>query len=118
MRDWPLIVVKDDSVRIHDLHPAVFHALYTYRDVRVRYGLYDDVVVTSGSEEGTYHSFNSRHWSADAIDARSRDLPRELLTTVERDLKAALGRDFDVIFEALNTPNEHLHIERDPKRRA
>lgn len=67
----------------------------------------ETVVVTSGSD--SYHSSKSKHYRGDALDFRTRNRP-DAEAWAER-VKAALGRDFDVILE-----ETHLHVEYDPRR--
>ncbi len=69
---------------------------------------YSEAVITS-TFEGT-HSAASLHYQNRAFDVRwpvTNKAKRSLLVVT---LKAALGKDFDVIAEA-----SHIHIEYDPK---
>lgn len=63
-----------------------------------------EIVVTS-TYEGT-HSPSSMHYANLAIDIR---LPKNY-NKVAEELKAALGKGYDVIVES-----NHIHIEYDPK---
>lgn len=64
-----------------------------------------DLIITS-TYEGN-HSPSSLHYSNDAIDIR---IIPEKTQQVVREIKEALGPDFDVIIE-----RNHVHIEYDPK---
>lgn len=66
------------------------------------------VTVTSGYD-GT-HSAQSKHYQGLAEDYRTRDIPRQELYGMVADVRAILGRDYDVVIES-----DHLHIEYDPK---
>lgn len=57
--------------------------------------------------DGT-HMQNSKHYTNEAVDLRTRDLPVTSLPKLCNDLKRVLGPDYDVVLEA-----DHLHIERD-----
>jgi hypothetical protein len=73
----------------------------------------DPLVVTSVTDG--QHSPNSLHYKGLAFDFRSHDLANGRKLQVHGALRHHLGPDFDVILEALNTPNEHFHVEYDPK---
>ena len=110
-----MIVIKDNSVEVASLHPAIWHALRTYDELRQRHGVDKDTVITSGNDG--HHSLTSLHWIGHAADARTHDVPSGVMSTIVGELKKALGIDFDVLWEARGTPNEHLHIELQPRRR-
>ena len=65
-------------------------------------------VITSGSDGK--HGPNSLHYKGKALDLRITTIPPALLPVVQKDLKWALGSQFDVVLEA-----DHFHIEFDPK---
>ena len=70
-------------------------------------------IITSG-EDGR-HSPKSLHYSGNALDYRTKNIVsikekmRVLAVCRER-----LGKNYDVLLECLNRPNEHLHVEYDP----
>ena len=72
-----------------------------------------DVTVTSGSDPG--HMPGSKHYTNEALDIRSKTVPtaqkRQWLAVIKR----RLGRDYDCILEYEGKPQEHFHIEYDPK---
>jgi len=71
-----------------------------------------ECVITSAND--STHSTLSLHYKGMALDFRTHDYPgnkQALLTKI----KTNLGQDFDVVLEALGEPNEHLHLELDPK---
>jgi hypothetical protein len=71
------------------------------------------LLVTSGNDG--VHMTGSRHYQDRALDFRTKDLP----AAVKRQLVAAvlqrLGPDYQAFLEDVGGPNEHLHIEHDPK---
>lgn len=66
------------------------------------------LVITSGND-GT-HMAGSKHYSLEALDLRSSNIPEALLPKVIAHLQARLGPDYQVIKEA-----DHIHCEYDPK---
>ncbi len=67
-----------------------------------------DAVVTYATNG--QHKVDSFHYSGNAVDLRTRDLPKADLVLVTNLLKEAIGKRFDVINEG-----SHIHIEFDPK---
>jgi hypothetical protein len=49
-----------------------------------------------------------------AFDVRTKDVTANKLYLVQ-EVKASLGPDFDVVLEDPGGPNEHMHVEHDPK---
>lgn len=73
-----------------------------------------NVTVTAGNDG--QHMKGSKHYSYEALDVRSKDFPSskakaDFLATV----MARLGDQYQGFLELPNTPNEHFHIEFDPK---
>lgn len=93
-----------------ELDGVTHHAL---RALAVAAEVYDrheaDCVLTS-AKDGT-HSERSLHYSGNAIDIRTRNLPASGLSQVAQEIQYALGKDFDVVIES-----DHIHIEYDPKK--
>lgn len=73
-----------------------------------------DVVVTSGND--STHMARSRHYTDEALDFRTKTMGAQTKRQFMADLKARLGADFDLVLEDDGGPNEHLHVEYDPKR--
>jgi len=67
-------------------------------------------VITSGSDGK--HGPNSLHYKGKALDLRINTILKEQLPTVHKELKWALGEQFDVVLES-----DHFHLEFDPKER-
>ncbi len=94
------------------LPTAVIVAAVNNANVELNTGL--DMLCTSGNDK--VHMQSSLHYRDLALDFRTHDLPspakkQEFAKVVKR----RLGRDYDVILEDMGLPNEHLHVEYDPK---
>ena len=81
--------------------------------IYAKYGA--DCVVTSGTDGK--HGFSSDHYIGNSLDFRTHPLRALNLDPYEihKEVKAALGAEFDVILEFVGTDQEHLHAEWDPK---
>lgn len=95
------------SVRFKGFTPALLRIL------RGVYAVHPKCVITSAND--STHSPNSRHYTNEAIDLRTKDLPTE---KAKRDLvarlRAELGPAFTVLYENPGGDNQHIHIQ--PKR--
>ena len=73
-----------------------------------------DVTITSGND--SKHKKGSKHYTDEAIDIRSKNFPNK---RAKQDFMAAvllrLGPGYDMILESEGQPNEHVHLEWDPK---
>lgn len=78
-----------------------------YRTVRV------PCVITCGVNG--QHKVGSLHPLGRAVDLRTKTVPRHLLPLLIARLRDALGDQFDVVLEDLGGPNEHVHVEFDPR---
>lgn len=110
-----MIRLKNDSVRVSELHASCWHALYLYDSLRRANGVFADTVITSGNDGR--HSYGSLHHMNRAVDARTKDVDRALVETIIKKMREMLGPDFDLIHENVGQENEHLHIESQPKQR-
>lgn len=72
-----------------------------------------DMVITSGRDGK--HKIGSLHDKNRALDFRTKHLPLATKRALTTAVKKRLGRDYDVIIEAIGKMNEHLHVEHDPK---
>lgn len=97
------------GVRVHGLKPEILLALQIATEIYQKHGF--DCVLTSAIDGK--HSRGSRHYTGSAIDLRTRHLPDP--GTIADEIKTALGADYDVVLEGMGTPNQHIHIEFDPK---
>jgi len=76
--------------------------------------IYGDTECVITSANDSKHSERSLHYQGCALDFRTHNYSNDKGELRDR-IKAALGQDFDVVLEAVGTPNEHLHVEYDPK---
>ena len=107
------ITFKDSSVKAHKIRPDLFMALATAADVWEEFGA-DALIITSLNDGA--HRQGSYHYSGDAADLRTKNLPSSAAKRNVRDVLAQrLGNDWDVILEDLGGSNEHAHLEWDPK---
>lgn len=100
-----------EGVRFRKLIPEIYGILHIIDVVFEEYDV--EAVITSANDRT--HKPGSLHYLDRALDLRTHHLPGGSEKDVVRDLKHALGLDYDVILEDLDTPNEHIHLEWDPK---
>lgn len=101
--------VKDDSISMAGLQPQIVLALMVAKSV---YDLYETPLVITSLNDA-HHSYTSLHYSGNAVDIRTYNLPVGLDPhQVAGKIDDALGQDFDVLFE-----KDHIHIEYQPRRR-
>ena len=96
------------GVRLTDLKPQMVLAAMVVDEI------YGDVECVITSANDSKHSERSLHYSGCALDFRTKNYVGDKGQLRDR-IKAALGQDFDVVLEAVGTPNEHLHVEHDQK---
>jgi hypothetical protein len=82
-------------------------------------GIYNEhqkeLMVTS-CVDSTKHMATSLHYKGLAADLRVNNIPTDVeKIAIHQEIKAALGGQWDVLLEGLGTPNEHIHMEFDPK---
>lgn len=61
------------------------------------------------------HKEGSLHYKGQAVDFRTKHLNMEEKVKITNEIGIALGDDFDTVLEYVGLPNEHLHVEYDPK---
>jgi len=93
-------------------HPALAMAvaLMVAKEVYAKYGA--DCWITSGNDG--VHKEGSFHYLDRAVDLRTKTLGEEK-HEIAAELKARLAPQFDVIFENVGKPGEHIHVEYDTK---
>lgn len=77
-----------------------------------KYGV--DLVITSGAEPYKHTARRSGHYRGDAIDARSKTIPKTERRKLLGKIKRKLGPDFVVILENEGSPTEHYHMHWSP----
>jgi len=115
------------NVQLTDLQPQMIIALLVVMGVYKESGL-SEVMVTSAND--SKHGVGSRHYRGQALDFRTHDIgtlqiPKDTAEDIKRLRANKLERirqnisnsliGYDVILEDVNQPNEHLHVEYDPK---
>jgi len=101
------------GVKLDDLKPQTVLALVVCNEVYRDHG--EQMTVTSVNDG--MHMTGSLHDDGKAFDLRTKSIDsdktkRSIVNKITHRL-ARLG--FDVVFEAVGDPNEHLHVEYDPK---
>lgn len=99
------------TTRLLGLKPEMVVALLVAESVYHARGL--DCVITSGIDGE--HLRASKHYAGLAVDLRVHHVPVADRDALVADLRDALGPDYDVVWEAYGTPNEHVHLEHEPK---
>jgi hypothetical protein len=107
-----MLKFKDKTVRLDNLRPQMVLGLIVMRDALAEHGY--DCIVTSCNDG--HHSYTSLHYAGSAVDVRSKHIAsNEEKQLVLVEARKALPRHFDLILESLGTPNEHYHMEYQPK---
>ena len=96
------------GVRLAGLQPQMVLAAMVVNEI------YGDTECVITSANDSKHSAASLHYKGCALDFRTHNYTNDKVYLRDK-IKAALGQDFDVVLEAVGTPNEHLHVEYDPK---
>ena len=68
---------------------------------------------TCTSANDSTHKKGSKHYVGNALDFRVRDYLGDKHALTE-EIEKALGGEFDVVLESVDTPNQHIHCEYDP----
>lgn len=105
------ISFKGPEVRVASISPRVFRAI---ADAAVVYGNHGCNLIVTSLNDGE-HRKNSLHYSGRAVDLRTHNVPAALRPVIAAELREVLGSEFDVVHEKAGTPNEHIHVEWDPK---
>lgn len=100
------------GVSIKLLQPQIVLGIMIIEPVFKDYGT--ELTITCGSN-GKHKVANSLHYQGLAIDIRSHDIKPSLLHMVLAECRARLGVEFDFILEDEGTPDEHFHMEFQPK---
>lgn len=100
-----------EGVRFRELRPEIYSIFSTIDEVFKHHGL--ECTITSANDRA--HMVNSLHYRNLALDLRSHFIPKGYEQSMVDELQEALGSDYDILLEGLNTPNEHIHLEFDPR---
>lgn len=96
------------GVNVKGLQPETLLAMILVNQLRA------GIVITSINDSA--HMKGSRHYDGYAFDVRTH----ELQSDIEKDhlvgmIRQSLTQEYDVVFESRGLPNEHIHVEFDPK---
>ncbi len=88
--------------------PAIMHMLKKLVEWSDRNKL--DLVITSGIDGK--HSANSKHYTSQALDVRSKNFPNEETKyRFVREMARMLGPQFFIFLEVPGKDNEHFHMQ-------
>jgi hypothetical protein len=76
-------------------------------------GFSTELLITSGNDG--VHMRGSKHYEDAALDFRTKTLSKNDKHLFKDTLAQRLGVGYDLILEDEDGPNEHLHVEYDPK---
>jgi hypothetical protein len=104
-----MIRIKD-GVDLAGLAPEMVVALIVADQVYEQHNSTWDVTITSARD--SRHSAGSKHYVGMALDLRTSaaGISASTAAAIAREMKEALGSQFDVIDEG-----DHIHVELDPK---
>ena len=89
---------------------------YALGAAEVLYNLHSRRLTVTSLNDGK-HGKRSLHFRNMAVDIRTKNLNGSIKGGIFRTLRRRLDpKGFDTLFEYEGTPNEHFHIEYDPKR--
>lgn len=96
------------------VQPRLVYIINGVANVAAKMSEPSEVVITSCMD--STHGEDSLHYALRAADVRTKNFPSvESKEAFVRALQRELGPQFDVILEQLGRPNEHVHVEFDPK---
>lgn len=100
------------NVRFGNNYQALCFAVIIIEKIYSEHGY--DCVITSVNDSA--HSTGSLHYQDSAFDVRTHNITTEVeKKTMLAEIKSSLTEDFDVLIENMGEPNEHLHLEWQPK---
>jgi hypothetical protein len=107
------VVSFKHGVRWFGAKDVAFNAIFVAREVWGLFGI-PELVVTSLLDG--VHMEGSKHHTGEAVDLRTHNVLKYVsLESLASRLRLYLPRGYDVIIEHIGTPDEHIHIEWDPK---
>lgn len=99
------VIFKELKPQIYILFPLL-DSIFDY---------YNRICVITSAADGK-HMKLSKHYQGLALDLRSRDFSNDQMKlSVLQKLRDGAGPKYDVLLEHLGNPNEHFHLEFDPK---
>lgn len=103
-------VTVKETARLKALTPALLRLFLAVLAIARETFDVDEIVITS-INDGT-HAPNSRHYTNEAIDLRTRNFATEAAKLrFASALRNHLGPDFTVLYEDQGGANQHLHLQ-------
>lgn len=103
-----MLAFKPD-VRLDLSSPAIVHILYNVSKVAKE--LNKTIRITSGNDSHNLHMKGSRHLTDEAVDIGTKEFSADVKSDLFNKLYDKVGPRFSVLFENMNQPNEHIHIQ-------
>ena len=107
-QDYSLVLKA--GVRLAELQPQTVLAMLIVHSILARSGT--QCVITSCND--SKHSDASLHYQGRAFDFRTKTYKFDKQALIQ-EIRAALGEEFDVLLEDEDGPNQHAHVEYDPR---
>lgn len=102
------------NVRLQGIEPPTWFAMGAFEALCTLYA--DRPLIVTSANDSHADKPQSLHNKGLAFDARTKDLNAEQKAQVFAQAKKILDPlGFDLVFENQNGPNEHIHVEFDPK---
>jgi hypothetical protein len=106
------MITCKENVRLKELSSEllhIFNVLYSLNQEKIpNYPI--DWLITSMND--SKHKVGSKHYLNKALDLRSKSFSSTIIKNEFRDrLEYALGEDYTVFIEDIDTLNEHFHIQ-------
>jgi len=102
---------KDKSVNPKRLTPELLLGMMIVGEVIKEAGA--EFVITSMND--SHHGPGSLHYSGQAVDFRSHEFHEADIALDQMRSALAYHKDYDLILEGRGSPNEHFHLEYQPK---
>lgn len=102
-----MIKLKSSKVNLAGISNQLLLAIFIADAIYLENGF--DCVLTSVND--STHSKTSLHYSGNAVDLRTREIPVSIIGKIVEQLQDALKWNYDVVLES-----NHIHIEYQPKR--
>ena len=101
------------GVKLNGVRPELVLAIFIIEKIYTKHST--ELVITSVTD--SKHGKGSFHYLGLAVDLRTRDFKsNEIINTVKKEIKEALGDEFDVLHEYSEAAKVgHFHVEFQPK---
>lgn len=112
--EFELMIRIKAGVDARGIQPEINLAITIAGGIYKEYG-YDTTITSLKDGKHGEHSLHQRGGICRAVDLRTKHVQRMDLPMIVSTIKDALGAQYDVKLEQAGLPNEHLHLEFDPK---